>query len=161
MALSSYTAGRRLRASELNAMVTKVNALALPPQCKVRRAAAQSIVTATATLVSWDTEDIDTDAMFAPTSTDVTIKTAGVYVAVLGGTIAGASGLKVWEILKNGVTQVPSATTGPDTAAQAGRTNAVVEMACVVNDVIRGQVFHNVGSNQNMTGAMWVWKVSD
>jgi hypothetical protein len=162
LALSNVPAGRRLRASELNAIIDKVNALAIPPQCRVRRNATQNITTGgAAQKLSFDTEDVDTDAMFAPTSTDVTIKTAGKYQAIGGGTIGGASGLKTWEVTKNGTIVRNAATTGPDTASQAGRTQVVVEFTAAVNDVICLQVFQNSGGTVTATGELDVRKVSD
>lgn len=147
-------AGNVIRASDINNLIS-------PPRCEVSRVAAQSIASGSATTIQFDTEVSDNDTMFAPTSDTVTIKTAGKYEVIGGGNIAGASGLKVWEVLKNGVIQRAGATTGPDTAAQSGRTNVVVEVTCVANDTIKLQAFQNTGANQNVTAIMTVRKVSD
>lgn len=162
MALSSFSAGQRVTGAALNAVVTAVNLLLIPPRCEVTRAAVQSLATGSATTIIFDTETADTDTMFAATPSDtVTIKTAGKYICVGGGSIVGNSGLKVWEILKNGSVQRNGATTGPDTALQTGRTQVVVEVTCAVNDEIKLQAFQNTGSSQNATATLTVRKVSD
>ena len=49
-----------------------------PPMCKVRRNTDLTGYTS-ATAVTWNQEDIDTDGMYT-SGTDITIKTAGVYL---------------------------------------------------------------------------------
>lgn len=162
MAIANVTAGRRLRASEVNAIIAKVNALATPPQFQVRRVATQNITSGgAAQTITFDTETVDTDAMFSASSDTITIKTAGVWTFVGGGRIPGASGLKVWEITKNGTVQRDGATTGPDTLAQDGRTNVVLTFTCAVNDVIKLQAFQNSGGTVAATAWFSGSKVSD
>lgn len=161
MAVSTFAAGQILTGALLNNLVTSINGLLLPPQCEVSRIAVQSIPHSVATTISFDTQVLDTNNMFAPTSDTITIQTAGRYQCVAGGTIAGNSGLKVWEVTKNGVIQRSGAATGPDTALQTGRTNIVVEFVCVIGDVIKVQVFQNTGVAQNATAGLTVRRISD
>jgi hypothetical protein len=64
----TFAAGDILLADQLNKM-----------GCTVRRVATQTLNDATTTAVSWDTQDEDTDAMFAPTSTTITIPETGLW----------------------------------------------------------------------------------
>jgi hypothetical protein len=56
---------------------------AILPGCSVTRTTNQSIANASYNSISWDSELFDTDTMFAPTTTDITIKTAGLYLLTL------------------------------------------------------------------------------
>ena len=59
--------------------VTGVNNLIVPPMAFANRTSAQSIGNTTWTLVTFNAETFDTDGMFAPSDTKITIQTAGVY----------------------------------------------------------------------------------
>lgn len=76
-----------------------------PPFVRVLRAANQSIATASATNISWDTEINDTDSMFtlgAPTV--ITLTTAGIYEIKIGVTYANnGTGERVTDVLFGGV----------------------------------------------------------
>lgn len=162
MALPTVAAGARLRASTVNTWLAAINGLLTPPQFIVRRAATQSIPSGgAATPIQFDTEVVDTDTMFTATSDTITIKTAGKWTFIGGGRIAGATGLKVWEITKNGTVQRDGAVTGPDTAGQEGRNNVVITFVCAVNDVIKLTAFQNAVGAQNATAWLSGWKVSD
>jgi len=103
--IGTFTSGAVLTAAQMNGIGTNVNNYRVPPICIARRNAAQSIANNTETSVSFDTEDVDTDGMFAPTSTNITIQTDGVYL--LTGVVrlaATVDGLLVCRIKVGGTT---------------------------------------------------------
>ena len=78
--LTSVATGDVLTATNFNNLQTTVNNHTVPPICTARRAAAQAFSnSATIYAVNLDTEDIDTDGMFAPTANFITIQTTGIY----------------------------------------------------------------------------------
>ena len=101
------TAGQVYTAAAHNIIVNDVlsfrdNTGVVPAICKVRRAANQSIPTGDDTFIIWDTEEIDTNAMFAASSDTVTIKTAGVYQVSLNVFFASSStGQRIAWVTKN------------------------------------------------------------
>jgi hypothetical protein len=78
--IGNFTAGQVLTAAEMNELGENSNNYRVPPYCQIQRAAGQTIPDASNTAISFDAQDHDTDGMFAPTSTDVTIQTAGIYL---------------------------------------------------------------------------------
>jgi len=81
--LTSPVAGEPVDPTFLAGMendVTDLQADAVRMGCTLRRAAAQTLPDATNTTVSWDTEDVDTDSMWAVgTPTVITIPEDGVW----------------------------------------------------------------------------------
>lgn len=76
---TTAVAGNAILASLWNSDVKgNTEFLYTPPMCKVRRKTNLTGYT-TATAVTWDQEDIDTDGMYT-SGTNVTINTAGVYL---------------------------------------------------------------------------------
>lgn len=124
---------------------TRVSA---PPRVSVARAAAQSIANGGYTAISFDTEVEDTDAMFAPTGTDITVKSAGIWlVTAVVGLVANSSGTRGVAVSKNG-TQV--ATTLPAAPASGSFSAAVsTQIRCAVNDVITLSVTQTSGGALN------------
>lgn len=123
-------------------------AVSNPPGCVVRRAAAQSIPNNANTLITWDTEEFDNDQMFAPSSTTVTVKTAGLYVVTANVAFGAATGVRYLNILVNGVTVAGTSTP----AATPARLSASLARLCTVGDAITVQVFQNNGAAQNVEG---------
>jgi hypothetical protein len=122
-----------------------------PPMCIVRRNAAQAIADNTNTSISFDTEDLDTDSMFTPTSTDVTIKTAGIYmlsgVAALqtAATTVIASRMRV-----NGNVVADNFLTG---SAYASNANVTTIKKLAVNDVVTFQIYQSGPATSKNTGS--------
>lgn len=91
----TFTAGQTLTAASMNALSENVDTLregrpsAVTPMCSA------TIATTTGytqdTDISWTIENYDTDAMFAPTSSTITIKTAGVYLVMFSGRATSTS----------------------------------------------------------------------
>lgn len=153
MPLSSFSAGQRVTGAQLNAVVTRVNLLATPPSCIVRRVANQSVASGGGGVnISFDTEDYDSDTMFAATSDTITIKTAGKYVVTM---FAGLAGSGQFYQINHGAT---------GRASQSGGATAVITtpvFTAAVSDTIRAAVFQSSGSAQNCTATLSVTKVGD
>ena len=135
------------------------NSGVVPPACRVRRVATtQSLANGVVTALNFDTEDFDTNAMFAATANFITIKTAGIYL--LTATVictASATGQRALIVYLN-----PTVTGSGDTATLSGGTelansNHAVQSSTVSgtsastiynfapNDVIRVGFFQNSG----------------
>jgi hypothetical protein len=78
--LSTVTAGSVLTATAYNEAVENSNNYRVPPMCKVRRDATQSIAGNTQRLINWDAETFDTDSMFTASDVEITVNTAGIYL---------------------------------------------------------------------------------
>ena len=113
---------------------------------KLRRVANQSIATTTYTVISWDTEDFDSDAFFAPTSGNITVP------AGLGGLYA----ITVQLIPQSGaatdlVIGILNTTSGVEHRAQVCLTaqnnaGAGVVVPLAASDVINIKVYQNAGT---------------
>jgi hypothetical protein len=79
-AAGTVAAGDVYTAAAHNIIATDVNNLIVPAYCQITRNANQSIPHATDTDVSLDTQIYDTDDMFAPTSSTITINTSGIWL---------------------------------------------------------------------------------
>jgi len=80
--LPSVSTGDVLTATAYNNAITSLNSTTVPPMCRARRATTQSFANGALGAVNFDTQDIDTDDMFAPTANFITTATAGVYMFV-------------------------------------------------------------------------------
>ena len=78
------------------------------PFADVGRVATQTVNNGTVTVVIWDTENEDSDAMFTASSTDVTIQTAGVYMITVQITFSdfGAAATRHLVLVKVGGVEV-------------------------------------------------------
>ncbi len=76
-----------------------------PYACLVTKTgAAQSIPNNSWTSIQWDTEVVDTNAMFAATSDTITINASGIYgVSSYLGFVANGTGRRILAIVINGV----------------------------------------------------------
>ena len=127
--------------------------------CEVRRVAAQSIPNVAATLISWDTETVDTDGFIVVPDTLITIPAgfAGLYLvtaaANYAANVAGAN--RDLDLILNGVTIVagrhhaPTAVAGNQTRTQIGFV-----LPLNVGDTLSVQVFQNSGGALNLNSAM-------
>lgn len=163
--IGTFVAGNVLTAAEMNEIGENSNNFRVPPMCRVRRAAAQSIANNTQRLINWDTEDIDTDDdMFSASDTVITIKTAGVYlVTACVGFALNTTSTRGVAIVHNPVTSGSGDSTNvtsgtrialsffdrsPDTASHAVATTAF-EFA--VNETIGIVAYQNSGGSLNTT----------
>jgi uncharacterized membrane protein len=100
--VTTFTAGSVLTAAQLNIAGTAVNNLVVPPSVQATRSAAQSIPSAGNTWISFTVKSYDTDGMFTPTDTKITIQTPGVYlVSAFVSYSSNATGLRLSVLEKN------------------------------------------------------------
>jgi len=125
----------------------------LLPAVQVTKSSAQSIANSTTTTLTWDTENLDTDAMHdnAINNSRLTARKAGKYVVFMNIVFsANNSGVRQLIIRKNGTVTLwthiyPNAGVGEDQTFTA----TIVDLAA--NEYIEGQVWHNGGSNLDVT----------
>jgi hypothetical protein len=112
-AAGTVSAGDVATAAAFNVVTSDINNLIVPPICIVRRVAAQSLADNTNTNISFDTEDVDTDGMFSPTSTDITIQTTGIYMISLNAQLTSTvTGTMFVSLVVNGTSVMSSNTSG-------------------------------------------------
>jgi len=123
-----------------------------------RRSAQQAIPSGAVTPISFDTQIRDTDGGFAPTSSRLYAKHAGIYMA--GGSVNLDYNVAAWKIyivyirrnlykyLSNNSTPLHNAIT---TAHCVSTVTGMFYMA--VDDFVEVCVYHNTGANQNTRAA--------
>lgn len=124
----------------------------VPPVASVRRNATQSINDSAWTAISFDTETYDTDSMFAPTSTTITIVTGGIYLCCAQVFFAahdtGYRGIRLTGFADGAIVQVPSIVGG----AQTGIATVLCDPMTPSNTVTV-EVWQNSGGALNITSA--------
>lgn len=124
----------------------------------VRRAASQAIPSATLTAISWDTEDIDTDAFIAVTSSTITIPTllGGVYAISAVSAINGGAptGRHLLEIAAGGSTWRSTIEAGED----VGSVSVVVRLNAA--DTIVTNIFQTGAATGNLTARLELYRLS-
>lgn len=122
--------------------------------CRLRRAANQSINTATQTAISWDTEDQDPNGFIAVTATTVTIPTGldGLYAIsfVAVGASVPANRFTVRITPTSGITGMP-VTFQAVGAGTEDRLVVAPTIPLLAADTFVCQVFHTNGSAINFT----------
>lgn len=149
LTVANATAGNAILASDIATVFTNSNNYRVPPMCIARRNAAQSVADNTFTAVSFDTQDVDTDEMFSPTSTDITIRTAGVYLvkAYVGWSASVTSLLRAQ--IKVGSTVVESAWSDASTHAQTALAISTVR-SLAASSVVTFEVYQTgPGTSKN------------
>lgn len=133
--------------------------------CSIRRAANQSVGNATggAVYVSWDTQDADTDALFAPTSDTVTIPSTGAGIwavtvrlswgSVLGGTARTFLALEL-NATANDVYRLPAAPIGEQFVG------ASWVLPFDASDAFKIQVYQSSGAANNLTAELHCYRVA-
>ncbi len=115
---------------------------AVDKSVRVKRSTLLAIANNTPTVVTWDTEDYDTDAMFAATSTDITVKTAGKWY--LNATIkwenVGFTNIRRIEFLVDGTVKSKSQEL-PGSAQESVQTFSDV-LSLAIGEVVTVRVFH-------------------
>jgi hypothetical protein len=147
-------AGQFVRASDLPNRVG----------CRLRRAANQSINSATTTSISWDTEDEDTDGFIAVTASTVTIPTGlgGLYAITANcdfqGTITGAAA-SVSIAPTSGITGYPVDLVSYIDASTNDRGVIGVVIPLLAGDTFVVQCRHVTGSAQNIKAWMSCYRI--
>lgn len=150
----TWVATNVLTAAQLNTDVRdNLSWLGTRKGFKIRRAATQSITTATTTAVSFDTEDSDTDAFGAVTATTYTIPTGldGVYGITAQVTFStSATGTQPFmRIIAGGISYDSSVAL----ATGIGSNSIIVPLAAT--NTIGVSVFQNSGGSINVTATLW------
>lgn len=146
-------AGERVKASDIPARIG----------CRVRRVAAQSITTASATAMSWDTEDEDTHGFIAVTSTTVTIPSGygGLYAITAHLNCSGitGSGAAIILVPTSSIAGTPTDFLTPlDATRDRGTLGVTVPL--LAGDSFVVQAFHGTGASVNFTGWLDCYRVS-
>jgi hypothetical protein len=146
------------RGDNWEAALDEIEALGEPPIVAIRRAAAQSINTATFTNISWDTEDLDLYGMFSATSDTVTITRAGLYaVHFYASFAANATGTNTVIMRANGVTDFGTGTSPGDGTVRALTASTYYDAA--VGDTIVFIVRQTSGGALNTTGRLLMQRI--
>lgn len=122
--------------------------------------ATQLVNNASVTPISFDTQDEDTDSMFAPTSTTITIPFPGIYVitfVVATTNVASARNFLAIAPTSSIVGTTPvraNWTTGEDQASVSAT------YAFAANDTFVCSAFHSMGSAQNFTAGVQCWRMN-
>lgn len=141
-----------LLGGELNELSPFETLLVTVPQCEVTHSAAQSIVTATDTVLAFDTEVEDNDVMHDNVTNNdrITIKTAGRYQIILLLTFASnATGFRIGNIRLNGTTIIGSNVV-PAVNGNATRVVATRSRRFAVNDFLQALGHQTSGGNLNV-----------
>lgn len=153
ISLRSLTRTLELRDDDV---VAYLNSGLRPSMLHVARAAVQSIVTATPTAISWDTQDLasSTDATWSAGTnpTRVTFNADGIYDIVITGLwAAAATGIRDLAIRKNGATTI-NGSTAPATATVTPKCSVPLQFNAVNGDYLEGIATQDSGGNLNVTG---------
>lgn len=144
-------AGQVLTAAYLNTnLVANTNFLYQVPSVQVRRTSDLTSY-ASNTAITWQSEAWDTDTMWS-SGTDVTIKTAGIYLMSFKGRANGAATITriVPRIYKGAGEVVETECTVLSGVASTFAVNAFTK--CNVNDVITASVIFSGGSSYVIDG---------
>lgn len=144
-----------------NLILENVNNYRVPPMCKATKNAVQSIPATTATVITFATEDYDTDDMHSTSvnTSRITVNTSGVYTVT--GFILSAPSAAAFNyvyIYKNG-TALP-ANTGIVAGTKDGGNAIITQITCTlslaVNDYIELAFYHNNAGAINVTADCWL-----
>lgn len=129
------------------------------PSCQVTRTTNQSITNVAYNSISFDSEVYDTDSMFAPTSTNITIKTAGIYlITAMMSFASNATGVRITLVEKNAtaagngtflVRDIRGAVNGDATFL-----TLVTQSSLAVNDTLRLTVYQSSGGALNTSNGV-------
>lgn len=158
----SYVDG--LIAAEVTARNAAITAAKIDPQresVSASRVAAQSVPNNTATFITFDTENWDSDGYFAPSSTTVTIPAgrAGIYL-VTYQTYGPNTAANYNELFQNGTSISIGAANGTNMAVNTLAAVGSIIVAASVGDAFTLKVLHQVGAAANITARMSLNRLS-
>jgi hypothetical protein len=159
--LTAVATGDVLTATNYNLVQTTLNNHTVPPMCKATKNAVQSITNVTTTMITFQTEDYDTDAMHDTTTNTsrITISTAGVYTVT--GFILSAASVAAYNYLyiyKNG-SALPSNTglmAGTKDGANAIISQITATLSLAATDYVELAFYHNGAGAINVTADCWL-----
>lgn len=141
-----------LPTSKLSALGDAVSYALDPPACIATRVAVQNLVNNAPNGIIFDTELVDSAAMFAASSTTVSIVDDGVYTVQGWAVIAAnTTGMRSLEITQNGSIVLSTATNAPSSFdARLSLGNSFIAAA---GDTFGLVAFQNSGGALNLTAA--------
>lgn len=127
------------------------------PMCLASRSTTQSIANNGSTeYLSFDTEVVDTDSMFAATSTTITIQTAGIYLVAGSATIAlNATGIRALYLEINGAVVSEFDASGSGSVNFTPGTLSVVK-SLAASDTVKLRAYQNSGGALNASAGAWL-----
>jgi hypothetical protein len=145
------TAGDPLTETIWNEQAENVNNYRVPPMCRVKQTSGQSVNDATNTILAFNDEDFDTDAMHdnVTNNSRITINTAGVYLVIASVRYAaGVNDDTRISILKNG------GNVGIDERGPNNTNSGMQVMGCYgldVADFLQAEAYQNNSANTART----------
>jgi hypothetical protein len=154
---TNVSVGSVLTASDYNDALENINNYREPPMCRLNRASAQTLTTATwAIVTSWN-ESIDTDGMFTVATDYIEIQTAGVYrVSFVVEIAQNSTGVRLATATVNNSSAIPGGTQRiatchiPTNPTSTAGLSATCMRPFIAGDEIRLHVFQNSGGNLNL-----------
>jgi hypothetical protein len=128
----------------------------------LRRAATQSIATATDTKISFDTEDTDTDGFIAVTATDIVVPSGLDGIYLITGTVAWASSPGANSNVRielGGTTGDYRTHCGTGTVAYQNQVVSAVTALAATN-TISLRCYQATGASINVTARIEVWRLA-
>lgn len=120
-----------------------------------RRLANQSIPNNSVTLMSFDNESYDTNSLFSPPSTNITIQSDGVYACTFQAVFSASPGTSAWvSVGINGGRQGATACQGDVISAASFICPLSAGMT------ISGVIYQISGAAINATGALFVTRIA-
>ncbi|MFM2078154.1 MAG: hypothetical protein RJA49_2044 [Actinomycetota bacterium] len=150
-ALPARSVGEVWTAAKQTVVDNDITWLGTRKGCTIRRAATVSVASGSVATVTFDTEDSDTDAFFAPSSTTVTIPTGlgGIYAITFTTSWAVTNQVSGFIRLTAGGNAYDVSTPGVVTGAGGG--SFVIPLAAA--DTITIGVLQNSGAAQTLNSA--------
>jgi hypothetical protein len=135
-------------------------AIDTPPYAIARRSTTQTINNNTVTAISFDTEVIDTDGMFSPTSSVITVKTAGLYTCIgqVSWALAATATTRLATTLRAGGSVTIATDERTTSTTEGSGQNVAVTLQLAVNDTIELVVFQTnaaAGTRTVATSTFW------
>ena len=152
------TAGEVLTAAFWNEQVRdNSNFLYTPPMVRCKNSTGQSLTSGANRLLTFDSEDFDTDSMHSTATNTgrITFNTAGIYIVSLFVALTGSVNCNVW--IEFSGTRI--ATTNPNSSGSGYNTQTLYKFAA--NDYIEAYVFPaNNATTDTSTAfsAAWIGK---
>lgn len=126
----------------------------VPPMVSATRTTAQSISNATWTFVSFTSEVFDTNGMFTPTDTKITIQTSGIYMINANAGFTPGNYDELFEVEKNAATPQSGTVLLASHVRGVTVSDTHTSMAGIFNltaaDTIRLSCYQNSGGTVNM-----------
>ena len=150
---TTFSAGRRVTATELQGIVTAVVGLQVPDMAIATRVASQSIPHATGTVLSCDTQVVDTNTMFAPTDSKIYAKRDGVY-SVTAHVLCAGPNFMIIDLNINGSSKATQA--APTDASGVVRLSAATHVYMTTGQYLEVSIYQSsTGSvSRNATGRL-------